>query len=218
MGITGSEESLPGILSGISVEASGACRSSSPEQVFQNRSYFTQSTIRSITDAGFTRSKSSLCDERDIYFNIINDNMGGVSDKLATIPKYTWSVEKFLIFHWPNLKAMKKISLFISMFALLSLNEAIAQWNISGNNIYNTNSGNVGIGNNSPSTLLHLGKNMTEPTITVQNLGGIGGATYTMMDNVSGANWKFKATNSGGFKIRDHANSLDVIVRDKQYS
>jgi len=113
---------------------------------------------------------------------------------------------------------MKKISLFISMFALLSLNEAIAQWNISGNNIYNTNSGNVGIGNNSPSTLLHLGKNMTEPTITVQNLGGIGGATYTMMDNVSGANWKFKATNSGGFKIRDHANSLDVIVRDKQYS
>jgi uncharacterized protein (TIGR02145 family) len=91
------------------------------------------------------------------------------------------------------------------------LNEAIAQWNTSGNNIYNTNTGNVGIGNNTPSTLLHVGKNMTEPTITVQNLGGIGGATYTMMDNVSGANWKFKATNSGGFKIRDHANGLDVF-------
>ena len=106
---------------------------------------------------------------------------------------------------------MKKLSLFIVMFALLSLNEAIAQWNTSGNNIYNTNTGYVGIGNTAPSTLLHVGKNMTEPTITVQNLGGIGGATYTMMDNVSGANWKFKATNSGGFKIRDHASGQDVF-------
>jgi len=107
---------------------------------------------------------------------------------------------------------MKKLSIFIVMFALLGLNEAIAQWNTNGNNIYNSNTGNVGIGNTAPSTLLHVGKNMTEPTITVQNLGGIGGATYTMMDNVSGANWKFKATNAGGFKIRDHANGLDVFV------
>ena len=53
---------------------------------------------------------------------------------------------------------------------------------------------------------------MTEPTITVQNLGGSGGATYTMIDNASGANWKFKATLNGGFKIRDHANLLDVFV------
>jgi hypothetical protein len=87
-----------------------------------------------------------------------------------------------------------------------------AQWAASGNHIYNTNSGNVGVGNNAPATLLHVAKNMTEPTITVQNLGGTGGATYTMMDNNSGANWKFKATLSGGFKIRDQANTLDVIV------
>ena len=107
---------------------------------------------------------------------------------------------------------MKKLPVFIVMLAFLGLNEALGQWNTSGNDIFNTNTGNVGIGNSSPSTLLHVGKNMTEPTITVQNLGGIGGATYTMMDNVSGANWKFKATNSGGFKIRDHANSLDVFV------
>jgi hypothetical protein len=87
-----------------------------------------------------------------------------------------------------------------------------AQWNTNGTHIFNTNSGNVGIGTGSPTTLLHVAKNMSEPTITVQNLGGIGGATYTMTDNVSGANWKFKATNNGGFKIRDHASSLDVIV------
>ena len=107
---------------------------------------------------------------------------------------------------------MKKISLLIIILAFSGMNGAIGQWSTSGNNIYNTNTGNVGIGNSAPSTLLHVAKNMTEPTITVQNLGGIGGATYTMMDNVSGANWKFKATNSGGFKIRDHANSLDVFV------
>ena len=106
---------------------------------------------------------------------------------------------------------MKKLSFFIVTLALIGMNEAIAQWNTSGNNIYNTNTGYVGIGNTAPSTLLHVGKNMTEPTITVQNLGGIGGATYTMMDNVSGANWKFKATNSGGFKIRDHASGQDVF-------
>jgi len=98
------------------------------------------------------------------------------------------------------------------MLAFLSLNEATGQWNTSGNNIYNTNTGNVGIGNSAPSTLLYVAKNITEPTITVRNLGGTGGATYTMMDNVSGANWKFKATNTGGFKIRDHANLLDVFV------
>lgn len=106
-----------------------------------------------------------------------------------------------------------KISLgIIIMLAFFSVNHVNGQWNTSGTNIYNTNSGNVGIGNNAPTTLLHVAKNMTEPQITVQNLGGFGGATYTMIDNASGANWKFKATLLGGFKIRDHANLMDVIT------
>ncbi len=100
----------------------------------------------------------------------------------------------------------------IMLFLIPGLNEAMGQWAASGNNIYNTNSGNVGIGNNSPATLLYVGKSMTEPTITVRNMGGIGGATYIMMDDASGANWKFKATLNGGFKIRDHANLMDVIT------
>jgi len=110
---------------------------------------------------------------------------------------------------------MKTLNFTLIIFAVVtfaSMNEAAAQWNTSGNNIYNTNSANVGIGNSSPTTLLYVAKNMTEPAITVQNLGGFGGATYVMTDNVSGANWKFKATTTGGFKIRDHANLLDVIV------
>jgi hypothetical protein len=107
---------------------------------------------------------------------------------------------------------LKKLFFGILMIALGSLNEAAGQWTTSGNNIFNTNTGNVGIGNNAPATLLYVAKNMTEPTITVRNLGGTGGATYVMQDNASGAIWKFKATLSGGFKIRDHANNLDVIV------
>jgi hypothetical protein len=107
---------------------------------------------------------------------------------------------------------MKPFTLFIIMLLCIGMNEAMGQWTTSGSNIFNSNTGNVGIGNSSPTTLLHVGKNMTEPSITVQNLGGNGGATYTMIDNNSGANWKFKATNTGGFKIRDHANLLDVVV------
>ena len=93
-------------------------------------------------------------------------------------------------------------------FSALSLN---AQWNYNGSHIYNINAGNVGIGLNTPTTLLDVAKNITEPTISVRNLGGTGGASYRMYDLSSGADWKFKATNTGGFKIRDNAYSLDVI-------
>ncbi len=106
---------------------------------------------------------------------------------------------------------MKKIIIFtFSLLLLAGISEA--QWSFNGTHIYNSNTGNVGIGNSSPGTLLEVGKNMTEPAITVHNLGGTGGATYSMVDNASGANWKFKATSTGGFKIRDHANLLDVFT------
>ena len=107
---------------------------------------------------------------------------------------------------------MKIPFLFIWILLMMALSIHVSgQWSSSGNNIYNTNSGNVGVGNNIPGSLLYVGKIMTEPTITVRNFGGFGGATYAMIDDLSGANWKFKATTTGGFKIRDHANSLDVL-------
>ena len=93
--------------------------------------------------------------------------------------------------------------------------EARAQWSYNGVNIYNTNSGYVGIGNSTPGSLLYVAKNMGEPAITIHNLGGGGGATYSMTDDLSGADWKFKATTYGGFKIRDHASSMDVITIEK---
>lgn len=105
---------------------------------------------------------------------------------------------------------MKKRIAFFIVIALFVF-RAEGQWQYNGNHIYNTNSGFVGIGTSTPTTLLYAARNMTEPNITVRNLGGTGGATFTMTDDASGANWKFKATLSGGFKIRDHANNKDVI-------
>lgn len=98
------------------------------------------------------------------------------------------------------------------LIVILGNQNATGQWSYNGTHIYNTNSGNVGIGSHTPGSLLYVSKNMTEPTITIRNSGGTGGATYSMIDEASGANWKFKATALGGFKIRDHANSRDVIT------
>lgn len=113
---------------------------------------------------------------------------------------------------------MKTVHFILTVIALL-LNAGTfivhGQWNYNGNHIYNTNTGNVGIGTNTPSTLLYVAKNITEPTITIRNQGGFGGATFSMKDDASGADWKFKATLSGGFKIRDQLNSLDVFVIDQ---
>ena len=104
------------------------------------------------------------------------------------------------------------LSIIIMALSILLPAYAICQWNYNGDHIYNINSGYVGIGNSNPGSLLQVGKNMTEPSISVRNFGGSGGATFSMIDDASGADWKFKATLYGGFKIRDHAYGLDVII------
>jgi hypothetical protein len=106
---------------------------------------------------------------------------------------------------------MKKNIFLLTVSALFAVLTASAQWTTNGTHIYNNNTGNVGIGISSPTTLLDVAKNMTEPVISVRNLGGSGGSTFRMFDQLSGADWKFKATSTGGFKIRDNANGLDVI-------
>jgi len=86
-------------------------------------------------------------------------------------------------------------------------------WTTTGDTTWLTNpDGRVGIGHSNPATLLHVAKNTTEPGITIQNQGGSGGASYRMIDDASGGDWKFKANGSGGFKIRDHANAMNVIT------
>lgn len=90
-----------------------------------------------------------------------------------------------------------------------------AQWNTNGSNIY-FNTGKVGLGTDNPLTGLHL-SNSSAPNIVVHNPGGsgaLGGANFTMWDETSGSQFIFKSysTGFGGFKIRDNANSMDVIV------
>lgn len=115
---------------------------------------------------------------------------------------------------------MKKMKTFRNLalvaFMLVTFGLSAQNWTLSNTNIYNNNTGFVGIGNVAvPSNLLHVSRNMIGPQVIIQNLGGTGGAGFTMIDNLSGANWKFKAISSGGFKIRDHASALDVIVIEK---
>lgn len=113
------------------------------------------------------------------------------------------------------MKKLFTLSASIAWMLLFMAMNVNGQWNFSGNDIYNTNTGNVGIGINTPGYLLHVAKNTTSPSIRIQNLGGTGGAAFEMIDNASTADWKFKATNSGGFKIRDHASALDVLTIEK---
>lgn len=111
---------------------------------------------------------------------------------------------------------MKKLIVLLA-FVLFSA-MSYAQWATSGTNIYNTNTGNVGVGTSTPATLFDVSKSMTEPTIQVKNLGGGGGATYRMTSVASAADWKFKATSAGGFKIRDEASLTDVLTIEKAVS
>jgi len=101
------------------------------------------------------------------------------------------------------------------LLALFGLYDAKGQWLPNGTHIYNSNTGNVGIGNTTPNTLLHVGKFMGEPTIKIHNQGAGGGATFQMVDDLSAADWKFKSTTTGAFKIRDQASGLDVLYIEK---
>jgi hypothetical protein len=107
---------------------------------------------------------------------------------------------------------MKK--LLVVLVLVLMGTMSYAQWGTSGANIYNTNAGNVGISNGAaftPIYLLDVAKNSTGTAIAVRNLGGGGGSQYVMYDQVSLAEWRFKSTGTGGFKIRDQKNAQDIL-------
>ncbi len=115
-------------------------------------------------------------------------------------------------------------SFLIAAFLLFAFSATSQEWTLhTDNNLYNDNNlpnefVKIGqdAGAGAPTNLLHCARNMTGPQIIIENLGGLGGAGFTMKDNAGvGGEWKFKAITGGGFKIRDQASSMDVIVIKK---
>ncbi len=76
--------------------------------------------------------------------------------------------------------------------------------------------GRVGIGTGTPDQPLVIERDLVEPTVVVRNPGNIGGATFRMQDDASGADFKFKSTGKAGFKIRDQRYGRDVITVNAQ--
>ncbi|KMK63968.1 DUF2793 domain-containing protein [Puniceibacterium sp. IMCC21224] len=77
-------------------------------------------------------------------------------------------------------------------------------------------SGAVGIGPDAQTDYtLSVAAQTVEPTILVRNAGGIGGAAFRMIDDLSGGDWKFKTTNDGSFKLRNQTDAVDHLSLDK---
>src|SRR5258708_14975102 len=84
---------------------------------------------------------------------------------------------------------MKKIYLTL-ITTIIIVHLSFAQWTTSGSNIYNTNTGDVGIGTTTPASLLHLTSLTIVPLITLTKTGII--------------NWKlgnFNQSADNGFSI-----------------
>lgn len=112
---------------------------------------------------------------------------------------------------------MKKL-LAILVLVLFGTISFAQNWSAGPGDIYNINTGKVGIGAGVafvPAYNLDVAKNATSPTIAVRNLGGAGGAQYIMYDLGSAADWRFKSTATGAFKVRDQTSGLDVLQFEK---
>lgn len=59
--------------------------------------------------------------------------------------------------------------------------------------------------------VLSVAANATGVAIQVRNTGGAGGATFECVDDASGAQWRFKTTSDGAFKLRDQTGGVDQI-------
>ncbi len=163
------------------------------------------------------------------FFGLVNLEIGNGKVVTGAMDTIRWDLHRYFINVEAdisgnnNFVAMGTTQLLSVPYALYAekagggRQEADLDWEVIGNDVVTGHggsypTGNVGIGNNAPGSLLYVAKNTGEPTITIRNMGGGGGASYSMVDDLSGASWKFKATTFGGFKIRDQANALDVFT------
>ncbi|GGB14868.1 hypothetical protein [Puia dinghuensis] len=93
---------------------------------------------------------------------------------------------------------MKKLAwCFFACFLCLSARSQ-SQWSTSGNNIYNTNTGNVGIGTTSPISPLHVSGTVND-LISVTGSGSGRGGIYIQNTNASGQATSYADNNRGSF-------------------
>lgn len=108
-----------------------------------------------------------------------------------------------------------KILLIAVLFTTAYSASAVApDWTYSSPYMYYTG-GNVGIGTVTPAYPLDVQMNMTEPKLSISNIGGSGGAAFRMYDQTSNTDWRFKAAGTGTFKIRDNVNGKDILTLEK---
>jgi hypothetical protein len=85
-------------------------------------------------------------------------------------------------------------------------------WAVSGNDIYNTNTGNIGVGTNAPSYLLDVrgDRNARLMNITNTNTGGFADGLYITVDGSTGWGLSSTARGSDGIAVRAVATGANA--------
>ena len=158
-------------------------------------------------------------------FGLVNLVIGNGSSATNSFSSIDWSKENYYVEteidptggnNMVKMGSSKLLSVPYALYARTSGNangsNRINEWSRTGNNLYPTDlNDSVGVGTSSPNFIFHVAKTKTEPHITIENTGSNGGATFRMIDQLSNADFKFKSTAQGDFKIRDQTNRLDVM-------
>jgi hypothetical protein len=94
---------------------------------------------------------------------------------------------------------------------VISYTGGIAQWGTSGNNIYNTNTLNVGIGTTNPQSRLHIYNNISGSTsLNINNIGPGSSVIELRKGDVDDAYSDFKIGNyDGDFFVKSSINGID---------
>jgi hypothetical protein len=105
---------------------------------------------------------------------------------------------------------MKKI-LFSAVLIVIG-QSATAQWTTSGTSIYNTNTGNVGIGTTTPVTKLQISTGSTNDGLRIYQTGTTATAVGLFNNSLNAHNYALFSTGSGNFEGAGHFGLYDYTA------